>query len=52
MRSALRFTRLSASIAGRMMEVRGAVQKAESDLDQVFNEDTVDQRRGRKRSIA
>jgi Spy/CpxP family protein refolding chaperone len=31
---------------GRMMEVRGAVQKAESDLDQVFNEDTVDQRRG------
>jgi Spy/CpxP family protein refolding chaperone len=31
---------------GRMMEVRGAVQKAESDLDAVFNEDTVDQRRG------
>ena len=31
---------------GRMMEVRGAVQKAEGDLDQVFNEDTVDQRRG------
>jgi Spy/CpxP family protein refolding chaperone len=31
---------------GRMMEVRGAVQKAEADLDQVFNEDTVDQRRG------
>jgi Spy/CpxP family protein refolding chaperone len=31
---------------GRMMEVRGAVQKAENDLDQVFNEDTVDQRRG------
>jgi Spy/CpxP family protein refolding chaperone len=30
---------------GRMMEVRGAVQKAERDLDQVFNEDTVDQRR-------
>jgi len=31
---------------GRMMEVRGAVQKAERDLDAVFNEDTVDQRRG------
>jgi Spy/CpxP family protein refolding chaperone len=31
---------------GRMREVRGAVQKAERDLDQVFNEDTVDQRRG------
>ena len=31
---------------GRMMEVRGAVQKAEGDLDQVFNEDTVDQRKG------
>jgi Spy/CpxP family protein refolding chaperone len=31
---------------GRMMEVRAAVQKAESDLDEVFNEDTVDQRRG------
>lgn len=31
---------------GRMLQVRGAVQKAESDLDQVFNEDTVDQRRG------
>lgn len=31
---------------GRMMEVRGAVQKAEGDLDAVFNEDTVDQRRG------
>jgi Spy/CpxP family protein refolding chaperone len=31
---------------GRMMEVRGAVQKAENDLDAVFNEDTVDQRRG------
>ena len=31
---------------GRMMEVRGAVQKAEADLDAVFNEDTVDQRRG------
>jgi Spy/CpxP family protein refolding chaperone len=31
---------------GKMMEVRGAVQKAEGDLDAVFNEDTVDQRRG------
>ena len=31
---------------GRMQEVRSAVQKAESDLDQVFNEYTVDQRRG------
>ena len=31
---------------GRMVEVRDGVQKAESDLDQVFNEDTVDQRRG------
>src|SRR5579864_5469484 len=31
---------------GRMVEVRGAVQKAETDLDEVFNEDTVDQRRG------
>jgi Spy/CpxP family protein refolding chaperone len=31
---------------GRMMEVRDAVRKAESDLDAVFNEDTVDQRRG------
>jgi Spy/CpxP family protein refolding chaperone len=31
---------------GRMLEVRTAVQKAESDLDEVFNEDTVDQRRG------
>jgi len=31
---------------GRMMEVRGAVQKAESDLEAVFNDDTVDQRRG------
>ena len=31
---------------GKMQEVRSAVQKAESDLDQVFNEDTVDQRRG------
>lgn len=31
---------------GRMLEVRDAVQKAESDLDEVFNEDTVDQRRG------
>ena len=31
---------------GRMLEVRSAVQKAESDLDQIFIEDTVDQRRG------
>ena len=31
---------------GKMMEVRGAVQKAEGDLDAVFNEDTVDQHRG------
>lgn len=31
---------------GRIVEVRDAVQKAESDLDQVFNEDAVDQRRG------
>jgi Spy/CpxP family protein refolding chaperone len=31
---------------GRIAEVRDAVQKAENDLDQVFNEDTVDQRRG------
>ena len=31
---------------GKMMEVRGAVQKAEGDLDAVFNEDTVDQQRG------
>jgi Spy/CpxP family protein refolding chaperone len=31
---------------GRMQVVRSAVQKAETDLDQVFNEDTVDQRRG------
>ena len=31
---------------GRMQDVRSAVQRAESDLDQVFNEDTVDQRRG------
>ena len=31
---------------GRMMEVRDAVRKAESELDAVFNEDTVDQRRG------
>jgi Spy/CpxP family protein refolding chaperone len=31
---------------GQMLEVRDAVQKAESDLDEVFNEDTVDQRRG------
>ena len=31
---------------GRMQEVRSAVLKAESDLDQVFNEDPIDQRRG------
>jgi Spy/CpxP family protein refolding chaperone len=31
---------------GKMFEVRGAVQKAEGDLEAVFNEDTVDQRRG------
>lgn len=31
---------------GRMLEVRDAVQKAETDLDEVFNEDSVDQRRG------
>jgi len=31
---------------GRMMEVRDAVRKAESDLDAVFNEDVVDQRKG------
>jgi Spy/CpxP family protein refolding chaperone len=31
---------------GRMVEVRDAVQKAEGDLDAVFNEDTVDQQRG------
>jgi Spy/CpxP family protein refolding chaperone len=31
---------------GRMLEVRSAVQKAEADLEAVFNEDTVDQRRG------
>jgi len=31
---------------GKMMEVREAVQKAEGELDAVFNEDTVDQRRG------
>jgi Spy/CpxP family protein refolding chaperone len=31
---------------GRMLEVRSAVQKAEGDLEAVFNEDTVDQRRG------
>jgi Spy/CpxP family protein refolding chaperone len=31
---------------GRMMEVRDAVRKAESDLESVFNEDVVDQRRG------
>lgn len=30
----------------RMLESRDAVQKAETDLDAVFNEDTVDQRRG------
>ena len=31
---------------GQMLEVRDEVQKAESDLDDVFNEETVDQRRG------
>jgi len=31
---------------GRMLEVRSAVQKAETDLDEIFNEETVDQRRG------
>jgi Spy/CpxP family protein refolding chaperone len=31
---------------GRMLEVRDEVQKAENDLDGVFNEDTVDQLRG------
>ena len=31
---------------GRMVEVRDAVQKAEGDLDAVFNEDTVDQQHG------
>jgi Spy/CpxP family protein refolding chaperone len=31
---------------GRMLAVRDAVKNAESDLDAVFNEDTVDQRRG------
>jgi len=31
---------------GRMQEVRSAVQNAEGDLEAVFNEDTVDQRRG------
>jgi Spy/CpxP family protein refolding chaperone len=31
---------------GRMLEARNAVRKAEGDLDAVFNEDTVDQRRG------
>jgi Spy/CpxP family protein refolding chaperone len=31
---------------GRMLEVRQTVQKAEDDLDAVFNEDTVDQRKG------
>jgi Spy/CpxP family protein refolding chaperone len=31
---------------GQLVQVRGAVQKAEGDLDAVFNEDTVDQRRG------
>ena len=31
---------------GRMMEVRDAVRKAETGLDAVFNEDTVDQLRG------
>jgi Spy/CpxP family protein refolding chaperone len=31
---------------GRMMEVRDAVRKAENDLDAVFNEEAVDQRKG------
>ncbi len=31
---------------GQMREVRDEVQKAESDLDDVFNEETVDQHRG------
>ena len=31
---------------GRMVDVRNAVQKAEGDLDAVFNEDAVDQQRG------
>jgi len=31
---------------GRMLEVRSAVQKAEGDLEAVFNEDTVDLGRG------
>jgi Spy/CpxP family protein refolding chaperone len=31
---------------GRMMEVRDAVRKAENDLDAVFNDDSVDQRKG------
>jgi Spy/CpxP family protein refolding chaperone len=31
---------------GRMLEARSAVQKAENDLEGVFNDDTVDQRRG------
>lgn len=30
----------------RLRDVREAVQRAETDLDDVFNEDTVDQRRG------
>ena len=31
---------------GRMLEVRDAVTRAEGDLEAVFNEDTIDQRRG------
>src|ERR1700704_2912863 len=31
---------------GKMLDVRRAVQNAEGDLDAVFNEDTVDQRKG------
>jgi Spy/CpxP family protein refolding chaperone len=31
---------------GRLRDVREAVQRAETDLDEVFNEDNVDQRRG------
>ena len=46
MLNAPRSARVVQEYRGRMMEIRGAVQKAESDLDQVFNEDTVDQRRG------
>ena len=37
---------LTGEYRGRMMEVRDAVRKAEKDLDAVFNEDAVDQRKG------